>query len=98
MKKVVKKRKNVNRKKNVTRRAAVVMVFVIYLFSSILLKNYNTDLNHQLQEIQSNNTSLVTNNQTLRLKVDELKSFERLSGIAQKNGLQNREGTIKNVK
>lgn len=98
MKKVVKKRQNIKRRKNVTRRAAIVMVFVLYLFSSILLKNYNTDLNHKLQALQNDNVSLINANQTLKLKVDELKSFERMSAFAQKNGLQNREGTIRNVK
>lgn len=98
MKKVVKKRTNINRRKSVTKRAAMLMVFVLYLFSSILLKNYNTDLNHKLQGLQNDNISLKSENQTLRLKADDLKSFERMSTIAQKNGLQNREGTIKNVK
>ena len=96
MKKVVKKR---NSKKAFTRKyqLAFVIVFIMYLASSILLKNYNIDQDHKLQSIQKENTQLTNSNQTLRIKIDELSSFERMSNIAQKNGLKNREGTIKNV-
>ena len=44
------------------------------------------------------NKKLKDTNQTLRIKIDELSSFERMSNIASKQGLENREGTIKNVR
>lgn len=98
MKKVVKKRTN---KKNIISRnlkVIFIVVFVMYLGSSVILKNYNLSLNHELQTIQNENQKLKDTNQTLRIKMDELSSFERMSSIASKQGLENREGTIKNVR
>ena len=96
MKRVVKKGNN---KRMITRKYQLVFVFVfvLYLASSILLKNYNIDLSHQLQTIQRDNTQLQSVNQTLKMKIDDLSSFERMSSIAKENGLKNREGSIKNV-
>lgn len=96
MKKVVKKR---NKKKVVSNRHRLVfvLIFVVYLGSSILLKNYNVYLKKELQTIELNNKELTKSNQTLKIKIDELSSFERMNSIAKKNGLTNREGSIKNV-
>ena len=98
MKKVVKKR--TNKKRIMTRNYKIlfIVIFVLYLGSSVILKNYNVSLNHELQTIQNENKKLKDTNQTLRIKIDELSSFERMSNIASKQGLENREGTIKNVR
>ena len=97
MKKIIKKR---NSKRAITSRYkfAFIAVAVLYLVCTFILKNHNISLDHELQSIQNENTQLITTNQTLRIKVDELSSFERMSNIAQKSGLENREGAIKNVK
>ncbi|MDF9866820.1 cell division protein FtsL [Bacilli bacterium PM5-3] len=97
MKKVVKKR---NSKQSLTSKYKVVFfaIVVLYLVSATLLKNYNVNLKQNLYKIENENTELKSTNQTLKIKIDELSSFERMSNIAQKNGLKNREGTIKNVK
>jgi len=96
MKKVVKKRTS---KRSITTsyKLGFIIVFVMYLSSSIFLKNYNIGLDHQLQTIEIENTRLKSANQTLKMRIDELSSFERMSNIAKKNGLENREGTIRNV-
>lgn len=98
MKKVIKKRKNNKRVLNTNYKLMFVVIFALYLASSIILKNHNISLDHQLQTIQMENKQLKDTNQTLRIKIDELGSFERMSNIADKQGLENREGTIKNVR
>lgn len=98
MKKVIKKRKNNKRFLNTNYKLMFVVIFALYLASSIILKNHNISLDHQLQTIQMENKQLKDTNQTLRIKIDELGSFERMSNIADKQGLENREGTIKNVR
>lgn len=96
MKRVIKKR---DKKKVVSNkhRLIFVLVFVLYLGTSILLKNYNVSLKHELQTIELSNKELMKQNQTLKIKIDDLSSFERMNSIAKKNGFVNREGSIKNV-
>lgn len=72
-------------------------VFVMFLLSSIMLKNYNVSLSHNLESIENENSALKDNNQTMQVKIDELSSFERMNSIAKKNGLRSREGSIKHV-
>ncbi|MDR3214749.1 MAG: hypothetical protein LBT75_00515 [Bacilli bacterium] len=79
-------------------KACFIVVFIFYLCSATLLKNVNVDLDHQLQSMIYDNEVLKQNNQTKLLKIDELSSFDRLSSIAKSNGLENYEGSIKNVK
>lgn len=97
MKRVVKKRNNKKRMFKIKGMFVFVMVFIMYVASSTFLNNYNTSLNHQLQDIKNENKQLTNSNQTLKIKIDELSSFERMSTIAKKSGLKNREGSIKNV-
>lgn len=96
MKRVVKKR-NKQRTMKYKSMLVFVVIFVVYVASSTFLNNYNTALNHQLQNIKKENETMVNSNQTLKIKIDELSSFERMNSIAKKNGLENREGSIKNV-
>ena len=95
----VKKRKNFDSAKRIDFKLkfVTIVLVIVYLACAIQLKNYNTSLNLQLKEKQKANDVLTKNNQTLRLKIDDLKSFERMSAIASKSGLKNREGAIKNV-
>lgn len=72
-------------------------VFIMFLMSSIMLKNYNVSLSHNLESIQNENLKLRDSNQTMQVKIDELSSFERMNNIAKKNGLRSREGSIKHV-
>ncbi|MDR1782542.1 MAG: hypothetical protein LBR40_06075 [Bacilli bacterium] len=74
-----------------------VLVFIMYIFSSIFWKNYNIELDNQLQKLNYTNEQLANSNETKTLKIDELSSFDRLSSIAQSSGLKNYEGSIKNV-
>jgi cell division protein FtsL len=95
MKKVVKKANKSKKQANI--KICFVAIFVLYLMSSILLRNYNLSLEHQLNGIKRDNTNITSQNLVLNLRIDELSSFERMSQIAQDNGLENREGTIRNV-
>jgi len=95
MKKVV-KRSNKNTR-NFKMKVCFVAMFVVYLMSSIWLRNHNMSLEHQLNGINRENQQITSQNQVLRLRIDELSSFERMAYIAQRNGLTNREGTIRNV-
>ena len=98
MKKVIKKRKNTKRIMKTNHKLLVFVIFALYLTSSIIMKNHNIGLDHQLQTIQIENKNLKDSNQTLRIKIYELSSFERMSNIADKQGLENREGIIQNVR
>lgn len=97
MKRVVKRRNNkkVTSRKN---KLVFIVLFLVYFISSTFLKNYNVDLDHKYQTLINENEKLVQNNQNLSLKIDELSSFERMSSIAKASGLENREGSIKNVR
>lgn len=97
MKRVVKKT-NKKRDRQIDIKLCFVVISVVYLMSCILLKNHNISLDHQLNNIAKENKTIVEKNQVLKLRIDELSSFERMNSIAKRNGLENREGTIKNVK
>lgn len=97
MKKVVKKRNKKN--KRITKNRLIFgVIIVLYIVTSILLKNYNTSLNIKMHDLEVSNKQLNSQNATLKLKIDELTSFDRINAIAKKNGLTNREGAIKNVR
>lgn len=97
MKRVVKKQSARN-KKNRKNQIVFAVIISLYVVTSILLKNYNTSLNIKKHDIEVSNKQLVNKNATLKLKIDELRSFDRINAIAKKNGLTNREGAIKNVR
>lgn len=93
----IKKRSLKQRTKTTKFKLIFASVFVMFLLSSIMLKNYNVSLSHQLESIEDENSTLKDNNQTMQVKIDELSSFERMNNIAKKNGLRSREGSIKHV-
>lgn len=97
MKRVVKKQSKKNRQKK-KNHIVLAVIICLYVVTSILLKNYNTSLNIKKHDIEVSNKQLVNKNATLKLKIDELRSFDRINAIAKKNGLTNREGAIKNVR
>lgn len=96
MKKVKKRKLNSNK---VSGRLSLyfVTMCIIYLVSSVVLKNHNITLNHKLQTQIAINSKLQVNISTMSVKIDELTSFERMSSLASDMGLVNREGTIRNV-
>ncbi|MEG0283567.1 MAG: hypothetical protein RR543_03670 [Erysipelotrichales bacterium] len=97
MKKVVKK-SSMKRKRNFKGNLILIGVFVLYLVSSTMLKNYNSQLNVQLNEQESQNAVLIEQNQAKKLKIDDLKSLDRISALSAKKGFKNQEGNITNVK
>ncbi|WP_423364507.1 hypothetical protein [Mycoplasma sp. P36-A1] len=97
MNKVVKKSLKKNSRK-LKMELCFVILFMVYLCSCIIVKNYNISLDHQLNTLTKENQNIKQNNQTLKLKIDDLSSFERMNSVAKENGLENREGTIKNVR
>jgi len=95
MKRVVKKGNK--KKKNIRIQFCFIMLIMVYLGSAIFLRNHNASLEQNLNRLTSQNNEISSENLVLRLRIDELSSFERMASIAAQNGLTNREGTIRNV-
>lgn len=71
----------------------VALLMVLVVNSKISLTNSE----HQLQQLQSTNSKISTENTNLNQQISELQSSTRLEAIAQKDGMSLSNSRIRNV-
>lgn len=71
------------------------IVFVCFAMSAVsdMTALYQVNMNNI--ETQSEISKIKTENEELQAEVDSLSTYERISGIAEKNGLEINEGNVK---
>ncbi len=98
---MAKKVKRITRKKLRIERVATLLFMVSLMFffvSSIFLRSYNVNLSVQRQNVEKQIAATQLQNESLRVEVAQLSTYDRIAAIAAADGLMLHQNNIVTVK
>lgn len=77
--------------------AITIMVGLSYPFMNIFAKSTLSEMNYKLESSKEKIAEQSKNNESLRMKINELASLENLESVAKKMGLSYTSNSIKTI-
>ena len=74
-----------------------VVMFILYLISSLFLRTVNNALATQVQKVKSETAALELQNNAIAVETQKLLVADRINKIASKNGMKRNQGNITTV-
>ncbi|MDD6467763.1 MAG: cell division protein FtsL [Erysipelotrichaceae bacterium] len=75
-----------------------IITAILYLFTSVGLRSYNSYLNVTKQKLQNEIAALQKDNEVAQMEVNELSTYDRIMQIAQQDGMKSYNSNIITVK